>query len=107
MFAFTDYPAVIEHDDLVSIFDRGDALCDDKHRAVASLFFERPAQGRIGFEIQSRKAVVEDIDRWFLDQRSSNRQALFLPTRHVGTALGNLSIQAFGSGEDEFAGLGY
>ena len=53
--------AVLEHDDLVGVQDRRDALGDDEHRGIARLVLQRMAQCRIGLKVQGRKTVVEDI----------------------------------------------
>ena len=53
--------AVLEHDNLVGVQDRRDALRDDEHRSVTRLVLQRMAQGGIGLKVQGRKTVIEDI----------------------------------------------
>ena len=53
--------AILEHDDLVGMQNRRDALRDDEHRGIARLALQRMAQGGIGLKVQGRKTVIEDI----------------------------------------------
>ena len=53
--------AILEHDNLVGVQNRRDALRDDEHRGVARLVLQRMAQGCIGLKVQGRKTIVEDI----------------------------------------------
>ena len=61
MRAQTHNLAILEHDDLVGVQDRRDALRDDEHRGIARLVLQCMAQGRIGLKVQGRKTVIEDI----------------------------------------------
>ena len=73
--------------------NRRDALRDDEHRGVARLVLQRMAQGRIGFKVQGRKTVIEDIQIGMLHERTGDCQTLALAARKVRTALGNRSIE--------------
>ena len=93
MRAQTHNLAILEHDDLVGVQDRRDALRDDEHRSVTRLVLQRMTQGRIGLKVQSRKTVVEDIQVGALHERASNGQTLALATREVRTALRHRGIE--------------
>ena len=54
-------PTVVQHQDLIRMKDRADALSNNEDGSVLHLFLQRMAQSGIGLEIQCRKAVVKDI----------------------------------------------
>ena len=54
------------------------------------------AQCRIGLKVQSRKAVVEDIQVGALHECAGNRQTLALAAREVRAALGHRRIEPLG-----------
>ena len=82
-----DYAAFVEDHDLIGLLDRGDALRDDDDGARSRFFLERAAQARVGFKVEGREAIVEDIDRRFFHEGAGDRQSLLLASRYVVAAL--------------------
>ncbi len=62
MCALSNDAAFIEHDDLIRMKNRTDALRHDQYRASAHLFMQRLAQGAVRFVIECGKTVVENQD---------------------------------------------
>ena len=48
---------------------------------VTRLAVQRLAQGGVGFHVQGRETIVEDVNGCVLHQGARNRQPLFLPAR--------------------------
>ena len=63
---------VIEHDDAVGIFDRGNALRDDQLGRIRDILTERLADQRIGLRIDRAGRIIQDQDLWFLQQGAGN-----------------------------------
>ena len=63
---------VLEHDDLIGMQNGRDALGDDNECGVTHLLRQSRTQGRVGLEIERRKAVVKDIEVRGLDNRTSD-----------------------------------
>ena len=57
-----DDHAVLEHEDLVGVADRGDPLGHDHHGRVAGDRPQRRTQPRVGGEVEGREGVVEQVD---------------------------------------------
>lgn len=79
---------------------------NDENGAVVRAFKQGTAQGGVGFEIQSRKGIVENVDGCLFHQGAGDGKALPLPAGNVGAALGNLGIQTFRFAVDKSGSLG-
>ena len=51
--------SLVEHNNLIGMHDGGNALCHDELRLARQPLGKRPTQGRIGFVVECREAVVE------------------------------------------------
>ncbi len=98
--------AGVEHEDLVGVADRRDALGDDEHGGVGDPRRERGPQPGVGGEVERRERVVEHVDLGSDDERPGDRQPLSLSARHVGAALVDLALDAVGHRLHEVGGLG-
>ena len=105
MCALADHLAVVEHHDAVGIHDGADALRDDQFGGILRFLGERVAYGTIGFEIKCGEGIVENQDFRMTIDGTCNRQALFLPARHVRSTLRNRGIVLLFLGCDEFGRL--
>ena len=86
--------ALFQHDDLIGVEDGAHPLSDDDHRGVPRLSLERGPQHRIGLEIQSREAVVKDVDVGLLDDRPGDGKPLSLSAGDVRAPLGDRLVQS-------------
>ena len=85
---------LVEHDDLVGMEHRGNALGHDDLRFAAKLLGERMAQRGVGFVVERAEAVVEQERARIGGKRAGNGQALALAARDVRAALGDFGFKA-------------
>ena len=97
--------AVLEHEDLVGVDDRGHTLGDDHRRASAVTGRERGAQPRVGGEVERGERVVEQVDAGLAHEGPRDREALALAARHVRAALRDRRVEPAGHRRDEVARL--
>src|SRR3954468_15308159 len=71
-----DDAAVLQHDDLVGVFDRRQAMRDHERRAVAHEFQQRFLESPFRFVVERRRGLVEDQDGRVLEQGARDRDAL-------------------------------
>ena len=79
--------ALVEHDDLVCMHDRGDALGHHDERCVLLGACELFAQQGVGLVIERAERVIEDHDLGALCQGACDGEALALAAGDVGSAL--------------------
>ena len=99
------YFSVFQHDNLVRVPDRADALRHDQPGRTRALLIERLAQGAVGLIIQRGERVVENDDLRFSRHRAGDGEALLLAAREVGAALRDKIVIFFGQRFDKFARL--
>ncbi len=101
-------PAVVQHQDQVRIADGADPLGDDEHGALArpNEPVERVADGRLGFGVDRRGAVVQDQQARIDQQGARDRQSLALATRQADAALADERLVPQGQFSDERVRLG-
>ena len=99
-FAVRAYPyhiPFVQHDNLLRVHDRADALRHDEFCGFADMLVESVTERRFGFIVQCGKAVVEEKNLRFLCDSSGNLKTLSLTSGDVCSVL---RYRAF-----EFAGL--
>ncbi len=99
--------SLVKHDDLICMLDGTYPLSDNQHGGILGFLGQSFPQSGIGFKIQSRKAVVEDIEFRLFHQSPGNGQALFLTAGKVGAALSHVRVQSIRQRTDEVACLCY
>ena len=70
--------AFVQHNNLVGMQDGGNTLSHDNDGGITHLFGQRSTQGRIGFVVEGRKAVVENIHPGILSDGPRDREPLLL-----------------------------
>lgn len=73
-------------DDLVSVLDGAQAVCDDEHGFADHDFVERALYESFVFGVEGRRGLVEDQDVWVGEGGARNRQALALAAGQVEPA---------------------
>ena len=84
----------IDHDDLVGLQDRADALRHDEAGVPIMLRFQRVLDLRLGLHVDRAGAVVQDQDLRARQQRAGDGEALLLPAREVDAALLDVRVVA-------------
>ncbi len=82
----SDLP-VVQHEDLVRVKHRADALGDHKRRAIAHQRVQCILDLDLGLHIDRTGAVIQDQHCRLRQQRASNGHALLLSPRQVDAAL--------------------
>ena len=82
-----DNAPIVEHENLVGVLDRGDAVRDDDARSLAHHAAEAAKYFSLGVGIHRREGVVEDEDPRILGHGARDRGALLLPAREGDAAL--------------------
>ncbi len=88
--AFSDL-AIFEHDNLIDIAQRTQAVRDHNHCASNDQMIERAHHFRLGLYIQGRRRLVEDQNRSIAQNGAGDGNALALAT---GEILALLAYQA-------------
>src|SRR3954447_16761811 len=101
MGAASDDPAVLEHQDLVGVADRGDPLGHEHHRRLTGDRAEWSAQPGVGGEVERGERVVEEVDLGTAYDGTGDRETLSLATADVGAPLGDRGVEPLGHGADE------
>ena len=70
--------AIVEDENLLCLGDGTDALGNDQDGTPSHFLCQGVTQGRIGLEIEGRKAIVKDIEICLFKQGPGNGQTLFL-----------------------------
>src|SRR5690606_12306145 len=72
-----------EHENLVGVDDRREAVRDDDGRVTARYLFERRLNFALGARVERRRRLVEDEDARALQNRARDRHALLLAAREL------------------------
>ena len=99
-----DAPAV-EHEDLIRVQDRAQALRHDEHRRVVRLPGQGLPQRGVGLIVERGEAVVKQIHLRVLGDGARDRQALPLPAGDVRPALRHRRKEMLRPRPDEVLGL--
>jgi hypothetical protein len=84
--AFDD-PPFAQHDDLIRVFHRGNAVRNQYRRALAHHVPQAAQNALFGIGIDARKRVVQYQDLRLPQNRARDRGALFLPAGKRDSAL--------------------
>src|SRR5690348_12290153 len=84
--ALDDAPP-FEHDDLVGVTDRRQAVRDRDGRAALGQAVERLLHGALGLVVQRARRLVEDEDGWVSQDGARDRDALLLAAGEAVAAL--------------------
>ena len=106
MRAFLHDAATVEHDDLVRVHDRTDAVADDERRAAGRHGAQVFEDGRLGVGVDGAERVVEDEHQRLARQRARQRGSLLLPTRQVDAAFPEHRVVPSGEIHDLIVQLG-
>src|SRR3954470_23810586 len=99
------HPAVVQHDDLIGVGDRGHPLGHDDHGRLAGPRPQSRAQTGVGGHVERGERVIEQVDLRTTDQRPGDRQPLPLAAGEIGAALAHRGLEALGKGAHEVTGL--
>jgi hypothetical protein len=97
---------LIEHDDLVAIAERGEAVRDDDRRLALDDFGHVVLDDHLAFRIERAGRLVEQQDRGAPHQGAGDGQALLLPAREVDATLFQEGVVALRQPLDELLGSG-
>ena len=102
MRAALDDGAILHHENLVGITDRGQAVRHDKRRPARLQPRQRGLDLLLGIGIKRRRGLVEKQDGRVLQHRAGNRDALALTTREAVAHGANPRVIAVIKRHDEF-----
>ena len=106
MLALLDDLAAIEHDDVVGMHDRGEAMGDDEAGALARHALERVLDLALGMAVERRSRLVEHENGRRLQNGAGDRHALLLAAGEFQAALADERIVAERQRHDEVVDLG-
>ena len=99
-------PPTVDHHDLVGMHDGREPMGNHDHRATVADLGQRALDGRLGLVVHRTGGFVEYQDRWILEQRPRQREALALAPGETHAALAHGGVEPLGQGLDEFPRLG-
>ncbi len=85
--SFFDDAAAVQDDDAIGMADRRDFMRHDEAGAVWQVLFQGRLDASLGFGIQRTRAIVEEKDRGFHDERAGQGDALALAAGEAEAAL--------------------
>src|SRR3954449_10285539 len=94
MCAYVQNPAFVKNNDLVGVQNCAYSLRDDNYSGVGGLPLEGRPQFGVGFEVEGREAIVEQIYFGPPYQGPRYRKALLLPAGNVRATLGDHRVEA-------------
>ena len=80
MGADTGDPSLIQNDDLLCMENRADTLGHNDRGRVRSLLFSGLSKGRISLIVQSREAVIKNVNLRLSGDGAGNGETLLLAT---------------------------
>src|SRR5438552_11089491 len=89
-----DDAAVVEHENLIGILHRRNAVRHDEHRASFSDLAQRVKNALLGRRVDGAQRVVENEDWRIANQSARNRRALLLTTGERDSALADNGVQS-------------
>ena len=101
-----DDMTLVEHDNLIGVFDGRQAMRDHDRGAILHQPRQRILDQALGFRIQRAGGFVQHQDRRILQKCAGHRDALALATRKQRTALAHPAVDAVGQFADEFHRVG-
>ena len=95
----------VEHEDLVGVADRRQAVGDRDRRASARELVQRLLHGALGLVVKRRRRLVEDQHRRVAQDGARDRHALLLAAREAIAALADGRVIAIGQRGDQLVDL--
>nr|GEU28155.1 hypothetical protein [Tanacetum cinerariifolium] len=93
--------AMVEHQDLLGVGHRGQAVRDHQRRAAFRDFLQLRLDRLLRFRVERRRGLVEDQDRRILEQGAGNRHALLFAARQFQSPLADHGVVTVGQALDE------
>ncbi len=106
MGAALDDHALVEHENLIGVNDSRKAVGDDQRGAVFRHPIERVLDILLGVAVEGGGRLVEEQDRWGLEDGAGNGDALLLAAGKFQAALTDFGLVAFGRVPDKAVDLG-
>ena len=106
MRAALDDPPGVEHEDLIGVADRREAVRDRDRGAPARELIQRLLDSALGLGVQRRGRLVEDQHRRVAKDRARDRDALLLAAREAVSALADRRVVALRQRGDQLVYLG-
>src|SRR5947207_10921989 len=91
---FLDDAPAVENRDPVRVADGRESVGDDQRRATRHQPFDRLLDQTFGLVVERRSRLVEDQDRYVLEERARDRQALALPPGELHAELADHRVVA-------------
>ena len=101
-----DDAGVLEHQDTGGVADGGEPVGDHKGRASLHHLDQCRLQLGFGDRIERARRLVENQDRWVLEQRPRDREPLALAPGQQPAALADARLEAFRIALDDIERLG-
>ncbi len=95
-----------EHDDALGVTDRGQAVGDDEHGALAAQSFERIADGLFTFVVEGAGGFIKNNDGRVFEEHARDAEALLLPTGQLYPALADVGVVTVWQTHDEVVSVG-
>ena len=105
MGAALDDASVVEHEDLIGVADRGQAVRDRDRGAPPGQLVERKLHGALGLGVERGGGLVEDQYGRVAKDRARDRDALLLAAGEAIAALADGRVVAVGQRGDELVDL--
>lgn len=86
--------AVGQHDDVVGVLDRGQAVGDHEHGADAAHLFQRILNQQLGLGVNIRCGFVQNHNAGLVDDGTRKAEQLPLASREIVSALPYFLVQA-------------
>ena len=96
--------AVLHHQNLVGIFNGGQAVGHDKARAALHQFLKSILYQYLGTGIDAGRCFVQNQDRRAAQHHAGNTKQLALALADIASVLGHLGIIAVGQAADKAVG---
>ena len=98
--------AVLDHEDLIGGLNGGKAVRDHDGRPTFQGDLERPLNLGFGFGVEMRGGLVEDHDRWILQQNTGQRDARLLAAGEPVAAFADRGVVTVGETGNHVVDLG-
>ena len=89
-------PTLFEHDNLIRLLHRGQAMGNHQNRAIGHGLLQAQLHRRLGLSIQGAGRFIQQQDRGIPQDRASDRDALQLTTGKIAAPFLKLRVVAIG-----------
>ena len=98
--------ALVEHQNLIGMLDRGETVRDDQGGPVRYEVGQGILHQTLGLIVERRCGLIQNQDRRIFQDRAGNGKTLFLPAAEAAATLPDCGIHAVRELEYEFLGIG-